>query len=108
MNVIWSFHAQDQEAAILRYLAVKMSLADAIRWAHRFHDDAERLAAQPHLGHPVRPAIFSKTPLLVERIHEIFSGNYRILYEIADDTIRILSLTHSSWMVDGDCLVWDK
>lgn len=83
MIVKWSYFAEDQQADILRYLTVKMSVEDAIRWAHRFHDD-------------------------VERLREIFSGSYRIIYEPVDDVIRILSITHTSKLVEGDHLVWDR
>jgi len=108
MKVKWSIYAEEQQADILRYLAIKMSLADAVRWAHRFHDDVERLADQPLMGHPVRACLFVRPPLLVERLREIQSGVYRIIYETVDEEIRILSLTHCSQMLEGERLVWDK
>ena len=108
MIVKWSYFAEDQQADILRYLTVKMSVEDAIRWAHRFHDDVERLIDQPSLGHPVSTVIFDVQPLLIERLREIFSGSYRIIYEPVDDVIRILSITHTSKLVERDHLVWDR
>jgi len=108
MNVGWSCYAEDQQAEVLRYLAVKLSLEDAIRWAHRFHADVERLVEHPQLGHAVRPSIFARPPLLIERLREIRVEGYRIIYEVVEDEIRVLSLTHCSQMVDGDHLVWDR
>ena len=108
MSIDWSDFATNQLAGILQTIAVECSYEDAVRWNDKIHADLEPLVDYPRLGRPVSPKIFATRPLLVSRIRETLSGPYRILYEIADDTCRILSITHGRQMVDGDTLVWDK
>ena len=108
MNIDWSHFAIGQLTEILQTIAIECSFEDAIRWNDKINADLEPLADHPRLGHPVRPEIFMEPPILVSRIRETFSGPYRILYEIAGNVCRILSITHARQMVDGATLVWDK
>ena len=108
MSIDWSHFAIGQLTGILQTIAIECSFEDSVQWNDRIHADLEPLADHPRLGRAVRPEIFTEPPILVSRIRETFSGPYRILYEIAGNTCRILSITHARQMVDGATLVWDK
>ena len=108
MSIDWSHFALGQLREILKTIAIECSFADAMRWNDKINADLEPLTNYPRLGRPVHPEIFKVPPTLVSRIRETFSGPYRILYEIAGNTCRILSITHARQTVDGATLVWDK
>ncbi len=107
MNTVLSYHAEEQRADILRNIAVQLSFEDAMRWNAKIHELLILIAAQPNIGHAVRPDIFTIPPLIASRLRETFCGPYRIIYEPVEDMCRILSITHSRQMVSGEELIWD-
>ncbi len=108
MTVAWSFYASGQLEELLRTIAVNLSYEDALRWNDKIHDDLERIAANPFLGHPARHESFITEPLLIGRLRETFCGNFRIIYEPIDEVCRVLSITHTRQLVSGERMVWDR
>ena len=82
MKVIWSPLAVDQVRKIASYTALDKPGA-AIAWAEEIFESVERLAEFPESGRYV-PEINRNN------IREIVLNNYRVIYKIMDDEIRIL------------------
>lgn len=86
MNVVWTPEAEQDRADIIDFIADD-NLRAAARIDELFETAAARLAKHPHLG---RPGIIVGTRELIP--HESF----RMVYEIKDKTVWILSLVHTS------------
>ena len=84
MKVLWTTEAQQDRAAIWAYIA-----ADNLRAAARidalFSNAAARLSDYPKLGQPGKIA---GTRELIPHEH------YRLVYEIYEDTVWVLTLVH--------------
>ena len=86
MRVIWTPEAEQDRADIWDYIASDNVRAAALMDAV-FSDAASRLASYPMLGHSGKvPGTFELIP------HEI----YRIVYEIASETVWVLALVHTA------------
>lgn len=86
MNVVWTPEAEQDRADIGDFIADD-NLRAAARMDELFETAAARLAKHPRLG---RPGIIIGTRELIP--HESF----RMVYEIKDKTVWILSLVHTS------------
>ena len=86
MRVIWTPEAQQDRADIWDTIATDNPRA-AARMDALFSDAAASLAAHPKLG---RSGIISGTHELIP--HE----SYRLVYEIAQETVWILALVHTA------------
>ena len=86
MNIIWTPEAERDRADILDFIADD-NLKAAARMDELFGIAAARLGKHPHLG---RPGLIHGTRELIP--HE----NYRMVYEIRDEVVWILSLVHTS------------
>ncbi|QIM16764.1 type II toxin-antitoxin system RelE/ParE family toxin [Leucobacter insecticola] len=86
MRLLWSAEARADRIAIWDYLAAENPAA-AIRVDQAFADALEHLCGNPLLGRPG----------LVRGTRDLFPvGHYRIVYEVVDDTISVLAITHTS------------
>lgn len=86
MRVIWTPEAQQDRAEIWGYIAGDNPRA-AARMDELFSDAAARLAEHPLLG---KPGIIPGTRELIP--HE----SYRLVYEIEDETVWVLTLVHTA------------
>lgn len=86
MRVIWTPEAQQDRAEIWDYIAGDNPRA-AARMDELFSDAAARLAEHPLLG---KPGIIPGTRELIP--HE----NYRLVYEIEDEAVWVLTLVHTA------------
>jgi toxin ParE1/3/4 len=86
VKVVWTPEAENDRDAIWNHIVAGNPQA-AIRTDQLFSDSAALLADFPLLGHPGR---IRGTREFV--IHE----NYRLIYEIAGQTIWLLALVHSA------------
>ncbi|WP_422135354.1 type II toxin-antitoxin system RelE/ParE family toxin [Endozoicomonas sp. ALD040] len=96
MRVIWTPEASQDRMDIWDYLVAKNSQA-AIDMDERFSEAAEILGTHPMSGHRGK---ISGTRELIPHEH------YRLVYEIAADTVWVLALVHTSrlWQSDnGGC-----
>ena len=86
MKVIWTPEAQQDRADVWDYIAVDSPRA-AARMDGLFSDVATRLAVHPMLG---RQGKILGTRELI--LHE----NYRLVYEIDDESVWVLALVHTA------------
>jgi toxin ParE1/3/4 len=86
LRVVWLKAAKKDRLETLNYIATDNPAA-ADRMDRLFSEAAERLGKFPHIG---RHGGVAGTRELIP--HE----NYRLVYEIDDDTVWILALVHTS------------
>lgn len=84
MKVLWASAAQLDRSDIFDYISLGNPAA-AIRMDEIFSNTATSLGDQPMLGHPGK---IRGTRELIP--HE----NYRLVYEVVDQTVWILALVH--------------
>jgi addiction module RelE/StbE family toxin len=91
-RLIWTTQALEDVEAICQFIA-----RDAPRYAQVFatqvFEAVERLQTFPKSGRSV-PEVGQ------ENIREIIHGNYRIIYRLTNDVIQILTVYHSSRLLD--------
>lgn len=86
MKVVWTSGALQDRLDIWDYIAADKPSA-AARMDQLFSDAAEGLASFPDLG---KDGMVPGTRELLVHV------NYRLVYEIASDTVWILTLVHTS------------
>jgi addiction module RelE/StbE family toxin len=86
VRLIWTLEAQQDRVDIWDYIAAENPFA-AVDMDRLFSDAVASLTTHPQLG---RPGTVPGTRELIP--HE----NYRLVYEIADETVWILALVHAS------------
>lgn len=86
MKVVWTSDAEADRRAIWDYLQARDPHA-ALRLDRLFSEAAERLADFPYIGHLGE----------ITGTHELTPHrSYRLVYEVADDTVSILVLIHTA------------
>ena len=86
MKVIWASSAEQDRAEILEFIGLDNPSA-AITMDELFAEVSSRLEKHPLLGKPGR---ISETRELIPH------ANYRLIYEVQDDQVRILVLVHTA------------
>ena len=86
MNIRWTPEARQDRIDIWDYVAQDDPMA-AVRLDALFSESVKRLTSHPHLG---RVGIIEGTRELIP--HQ----SYRIVYEIYQDTVWILTLVHTA------------
>lgn len=86
MRVVWLKAAKEDRLETLSYIATDNPTA-AERMDRLFSEAAERLGKFPQIG---RPGSIAGTREFIP--HE----NYRLVYQVDDDTVWILALIHTS------------
>ena len=86
MKVRWTLQADQDRSDIVTYVAADSPRA-AVAMDELFSSAAARLATFPLIG---KPGTISGTRELVP--HE----SYRLVYEVAEDTVWILALVHTA------------
>jgi len=84
--VIWTPEAEQDRLDIWEYIALDNPVA-AARMDHLFSEAANRLAAHPKLGKA------GKIPGTRELIPH---KSYRLVYQIAEETVWVLALVHTA------------
>jgi len=92
MKIIWSPLAVDRVAETASYISQDSS-SEAIKWVRKIFNSVKRLEAFPESGRIV-PEINNSA------IREIIHGNYRIIYQIADKEIEILTVRNFKMKID--------
>ena len=86
MKVIWASSAEQDRAEILEFIGLDNPIA-AITMDELFAEVSSRLEKHPLLGKPGR---ISETRELIPH------ANYRLIYEVQDDQVKILALVHTA------------
>ena len=95
-EIRWTLQALDDVEAIANYIA-RDSTHFAQMFAVRTFEAVRRIQRFPESGRIV-PEIKKKD------IREILLGNYRIIYRVKDNLIEILTVYHSSRLLNGKTL----
>lgn len=86
MNIIWSGVSRNQLQEIYDYHSLKVHSKLALTIIERIIKDAQRLIDNPFIGQ--HEALLSDRP---QGFRYLVSGNYKIIYWIDDEKIRIAS-----------------
>jgi addiction module RelE/StbE family toxin len=86
MKVIWALSAEQDRADIIEFISLDNPIA-SIMIDELFAEVAMRLEQHPLLGKPGR--ILGTRELIPH-------ANYRLIYEVQDNQIRILALVHTA------------
>ncbi|MBN2423818.1 MAG: type II toxin-antitoxin system RelE/ParE family toxin [Calditrichaceae bacterium] len=97
MKIKWSPLSIDRVTEIALYIATdKVSAAD--KWIDSIFSAVEKLSKFPQSGRIVPE--FKK-----ENIRELIHGNYRIIYQVSQSEIEILTVRHGKQLLeDNDIL----
>lgn len=87
MRVIWTPEAEQDRSDVWDYYIATDNPRAAARMDELFSDSAARLVEHPKIG---KPGVISGTRELIP--HE----NYRLVYEIEQETVWILALVHTA------------
>ncbi|HET6253899.1 MAG TPA: type II toxin-antitoxin system RelE/ParE family toxin [Puia sp.] len=87
-KVVWSPRAVKDIDEIAEFIA-KNSVQYARAQTKLFVEEAEELEKHPHRGRIV-------PELGINNIRQVLCGHYRIIYQIAEDTIGILTVHHQA------------
>ena len=96
----WTPQALDDIEAICKFIA-RDSNHFAHLFANKIFEKAESLGSFPNAGRIV-PESDKKT------VREILHGNYRIIYRILKDEVQVLTVYHSSRLLDPSKIEGDK
>jgi len=84
MRLFWTETAKQDLQAIRRYIAADNPTA-ADRWVDRLRSQARNALRAPHAGRKV-------PELLREDIRELIEGNYRIVYQVFENRLVVLTV----------------
>ncbi len=91
-RLIWTPQALDDIEAICKFIA-RDSNYFAHLFANKIFEKAKTLESFPKAGRIVPESD-------QESIREIFHGNYRIIYRILENEVQVLTVYHSSRLLD--------
>ena len=84
MKIIWSPRALDKASEIADYIS-EDSPKEAKKWLHKLFKEVERLKTFPESARVV-------PELNNQKVREIIFKNFRIIYEIQEDLVSILTI----------------
>ncbi len=106
MNVLWSPHAESLLEDIVLGIATELYPDDGIRWELKLREAANGLSAFPPSCPIVPLACYLTIPPNPERLHQLIIKPYRIVYEVVDDEVHVLSIRHGRMLVTIDDTNW--
>jgi plasmid stabilization system protein ParE len=92
----WTEQALNDVEAIAIYIA-RDSFFYAQAFAQRIFDSVQRLEIFPESGRLV-PEVAQ------QNIREVLHGNYRVIYRVKNDFVEILTVYHSSRLLDKNSI----
>ena len=94
MKISWSKKAEKQLDQIFEYIAQDSSFY-AYRTVQKIIEKAEGITQQPKKGRIV-------PEYEQDHVREVFHHSYRIIYQLTDDQIQILSVIHDRRLLSDD------
>ena len=94
MKITWSPLALERVVEAASYIS-RDSSSEAVKWVGEIFNSVKRLESFPESGRIV-PEINNHT------IREIIYGNYRIIYQISEKEIEILTVRNFKRKIDTD------
>ena len=94
MKILWSQVALSRFSEMIDYIAID-SPVQAEKWSMNILKTIKQLEAFPKSGRVV-PEVG------IDTIRELISGNYRIIYEMSENHISILTLRHCKRLLNKD------
>ena len=107
MTIRWSPHATGLFLDILAQIGLALYIDDAYRWRERILGEVDQLSGLPYLGPVIPLECFSTIPANADRLRQIVCKPYRIVYEVVDDEIHILSIRHTRMLVYESDTYWN-
>lgn len=107
MTTRFSPHAQSLFRDSLLTIQDDLSREDAIRWKDKILTAVSQLKSFP-LSCPVVPLeCFREVPPNPERLRQLICRPYRIVYEVVEDEVRVLSIRHGRMLVSLGDTFWN-
>lgn len=106
MTTKWSPHANSLFLEVLLQIEQALYIEDAYRWREKILAEVEQLADFPFLGPTIPPDCFETQPANIESLRHIVCKPYRVVYEIIDSEIHVLSIRHTRMLVAESDTYW--
>ena len=103
MTVKFSPHAGKLLGDVIDTISDALSLEDGLRWNEEIQDAVLRLEDCPR----VPLACFETVPANAEQLRQILCRPYRIVYEVTDNEVHILSIRPARMLVIETDTFWN-
>lgn len=107
MTVLTSPHAQGLFHNILAVIAREQSPQDAVKWRTKILAAIQVLEDFPQSGCTVPMVCFETIPDHVGNLRQTICRPYRIVYEIVEDEVHVLSIRHARMLVTETDTSWN-
>ena len=107
MTAQWSPHARELLSGILRTIARRLYLEDALRWQSDIDECVSHVEAHPLSGDGVPLECFDTIPPNADELRQTFGRPYRIVYEVVGNEVHVLSIRHSRMLVTDTDTFWN-
>jgi plasmid stabilization system protein ParE len=106
LNVLLSPHAENLLEDIVLGIAEALSIEDGLRWEDKLRTATMTLSEFPNIGTSIPTECFDTPPKNADSLRQIFSGPYRIVYEMIENEIHILSIRHARMLISEADTKW--
>lgn len=107
MKALLSPHARTLLRDIIDTISEELSIDDGLRWHGKIEDAVLTLEDFPESGTIVPKECFYPIPRNANRLRQTFCLPYRIVYEIVNDEVHVLSIRHSRMLVTATDTFWN-
>lgn len=107
MKVLISPHASALLSDLITDLSIKLSYSDGIRWEGDIQEAIMALADFPESGRNIPESCFETVPDNLHQLRQTFCLPYRIVYEVVENEIHVLSVRHTRMLVTETDTSWD-
>lgn len=105
--VKWSPHAEPLLEDIVLGIAFELDPEDGLRWGEKFRTAVAQLGDMPLACPGIPISCFHTIPENAERLHQLIVRPYRIVYEVVEDEVHVLSIRHGRMPVTIDDTSWN-